>query len=253
MRSIWKGTIAFGLVNIPVALHTATRDYSVNFKNLCPVHHVPLQYKKWCPEGKEEIDYKDIEKGYQVGKNYVVIGQKELDALKLESTHTIDIEKFVDSSEIPILAYDSFYFLSPDRGGEKAYALLHEVLTLTGKVGIGKVVLHSKEYLVGLKNYQRGIILITLRYSDEIVNIDEALPNTLPETSEKEVDLARTLITKMEGDLDFSEYRDRYREEVEELVQKKLKGEAIVAEKVTETEKTKDILAALEKSIEARY
>jgi DNA end-binding protein Ku len=252
MRSIWKGTIAFGLVNIPVKLYTATRDYSVSFRNLCPIHHVPLQYRKWCPEGEEEIDFKDIEKGYEVGKNYVVIEQKELDALKLESTHTIDIEKFVDSSEIPILAYDSFYFLSPDKGGEKAYMLLHEVLTLTGKVGIGRIVLRSKEYLVGLKNYQRGIILITLRYSDEIVSIDEALPDDLPEASEKELDLARTLIEKMEGDLNLSEYEDRYRKKVEELVQKKLKGEAIIAEEVKETEKTKDILAALEKSIEAR-
>ncbi|MBU7015720.1 MAG: Ku protein [Theionarchaea archaeon] len=252
MRSIWKGTIAFGLVNIPVNLHTATRDDSVRFHNVCPTHHVPLQYKKWCPEGHEEIDYKDMEKGYEVGKNYVIIDQKELDALELESTHTIDIEKFVDSSDIPILAYDSFYFLSPGRGGEKAYALLHEVLTLTGRVGIGKVVLRSKEYLVALKNYQKGIILVTLRYSDEIVNIDEALPDNMPGISEKELDLARTLIEKMEGDLNLSQYQDRYREKVEELVQKKLRGEAIIAEEVKETEKTKDILAALEKSIEAR-
>jgi DNA end-binding protein Ku len=249
MRSIWKGTIAFGLVNIPVKLYTATRDYSVSFRNVCPEHHVPLKYKRWCPEGDKEIDYQAMIKGYEVGKTVVVIEKEELDSLKLESTHTIDIEKFVDVADVPVLAYNSFYYLSPDKGGEKAYALLHDILALTGKVGIGRVVLRSKEHTVGIKSYQKGIILITLRYADEIVNMSQVLPEELPEASERERELAQILVEKMSGDLTLSEYEDRYRKAVEDLVEKKLKGEAVVMEKVVEAEKTKNILEALEKSV----
>lgn len=181
-----------------------------------------------------------------------MIEQKELDSLKLESTNTIALDKFIDAQEVPPLAYDSFYYVSPDKGGEKAYALLHEVLTLTGKIGVGRIVMRTKEYIVGLRSYQKGIILITLRYADEIVDMNQVIPEKLPETSERERELAQTLLEKMTGTLAFSEYEDRYRKAVEELVEKKVKGEAVVVEKVREVEKTKDLLAALEKSIEVR-
>jgi len=252
MRSVWKGTISFGLVTIPVKLYTATRDNSISFRNLCPEHLVPLQYRKWCPEGNDEIEYSSIKKGYEFGGKYIVIEQKELDSLKLESTNTIALDKFIDAQEVPPLAYDSFYYVSPDKGGEKAYALLHEVLTLTGKIGVGRIVMRTKEYIVGLRSYQKGIILITLRYADEIVDMNQVIPEKLPETSERERELAQTLLEKMTGTLAFSEYEDRYRKAVEELVEKKVKGEAVVVEKVREVEKTKDLLAALEKSIEVR-
>jgi DNA end-binding protein Ku len=249
MRSIWKGTIAFGLVTIPVNLYTATRDNSLSFRNLCPEHLIPLKYLKWCPEGKNEIDYQSIKKGYEIGGNYVVIEKEELNSLSL-STHIIDIEKFVTALEVSPLAYNSFYYMSPDRGGEKAYALLYGVLTSTGKIGIGKIVLHSKEHLVGIKPFQKGIILVTLRYADEIVDMTPIIPE-LPEPSEREKELATMLLEKMTGDLDFSSYQDRFKKAVEELVEKKLKGESVNPEKAKEVEKTKDILHALQKSIEA--
>jgi DNA end-binding protein Ku len=249
MRSIWKGAIAFGLVNIPVNLHTATRNHSIRFRNLCPDHLVPLKSKRWCPEGEQEIAYDAVKKGYQVGKEFVVIEKEELDALQLKSTQTIDIEKFVDAGDVPLLAYGSFYYLSPQKGGERAYTLLHEILTLTGKIGIGKVVLWNKEHVVGIRSYQEGILLIILRYADEIVPMKDALPDELPEASEKEKELARLLVEKMEGSLDLSEYEDHYRKAVERLIEKKMKGEPVVIEEVKEAEKTKDILKALEMSI----
>lgn len=198
------------------------------------------------------MEYNSMEKGYEIGKKFIVIDQKELDSLKLESTHTIEIEKFVESTDIPPLAFNSFYYLVPDKGGEKAYALFHEVLTITGRTGIGKVILRNKEHIVGVKNYQTGIILITLRYADEIVDIDQVLPEETPEISEKELELAKVLLEKMSGSLTLSDYEDRYRKAVESLVEKKLKGEAVAVEEIKEVEKTKDILAALEKSIESR-
>lgn len=251
MHSLWKGTIAFGLVNIPVKMYTATKENSISFHNLCPEHLVPLKYRKTCPENDKEIEYSSIKKGYEIGGKYVVIEQKELDALKLAGTHTIAIEKFVDSSDVPQLACESFYYLVPDKGGEKAYALLHDVLALTGKTGVGKVVLRNKENVVGIKSYHKGIILIILRYKDEIIDMNQVLSEDLPEPSEKERELAQVLVEKMAGNLDLSEYEDHYRKEVEELVEKKLKGEAVTVEKVKEVEKTRDILEALEKSIEA--
>ncbi|MGD2250540.1 MAG: Ku protein [Candidatus Methanofastidiosia archaeon] len=250
MRTIWKGMIAFGLVNIPVKLYTATRDHSVSFRNLCPEHHEPLKYKRWCPKGEHEVDYNEMQKGYEIGDTYVVIEKEELDKLKLDSSSTIDIDKFVDVAEVPVLAYDTYYYVVPDKGGEKAYSLLHEVLTLTGNMAVGKVVLRSKEYVVGIKNYKKGMILITLRYADEIVDLDQVLSEELPEPSEKEEELAKMLVEKLANDLDLSEYEDRYRTRVQELVEKKLKGESVEIEKVSEVEKTKDILEALEKSIE---
>jgi DNA end-binding protein Ku len=242
--------IAFGLVNIPVKLYTATRDHSVSFRNLCPEHHEPLKYKRWCPKGEHEVDYNEMQKGYEIGDTYVVIEKEELDKLKLDSSSTIDIDKFVDVAEVPVLAYDTYYYVVPDKGGEKAYSLLHEVLTLTGNMAVGKVVLRSKEYVVGIKNYKKGMILITLRYADEIVDLDQVLSEELPEPSEKEEELAKMLVEKLANDLDLSEYEDRYRTRVQELVEKKLKGESVEIEKVSEVEKTKDILEALEKSIE---
>lgn len=249
MRSIWKGAIAFGLVHIPVNLHTATRNRSIRFRNLCPEHLTPLKNKRWCPEGEQEIAYDAVKKGYQVGKEYVVIEKEELDALQLKSTHTIDIEKFVDAGDVPLLSYSSFYYLSPQKGGERAYALLHDILTLTGKIGIGKVVLWNKEHVVGIRSHQKGIVLILLRYADEIVPMEKALPPELPEATEKERELARTLVEQMEGTLDLSDYEDRYREAVEQLIEQKMKGEAVTIEHIEESEKTKDILKALEMSI----
>ncbi len=250
MRSIWKGTIAFGLVTIPVKMYSATRDNSLSFRNLCPEHLIPLKYKNVCPEDNKEIEYHAIKKGYEIGGKYVVIEQKELDSLKLASSHTVDIEKFVDSGDIPPLACDTFYYLIPDKGGEKAYNLLHEVLTLTGRIGVGRMVLRTKEHAVGIKSYQKGITLFTLRYEDEIMDLNQILPE-LPEPSEKEKELAALLIEKMKSALNLPEYEDRYKREIETLVEKKLKGEAVVAEKVEEVKKTKDILEALEKSIQA--
>jgi DNA end-binding protein Ku len=233
-------------------MYTATRDHSISFRNLCPEHLVPLQYKNWCPEGNKEIEYHSMKKGYEVGGEYVVIEQEDLDSLKLESTHKIVVEKFVDTAQVPALAYNTFYYIGPDKGGEKAYALLHEILTLTEKIGIGRIVLRNKEHIVGIKSYQKGIILATLRYADEIIDVNQVMPKELPEISEKERELVIMLLDKMTGDLNLSDYTDRYRAAVEELVEKKLKGEAVTREKVLEVEETKDILAALEKSIEAR-
>lgn len=190
-----------------------------------------------------------MKKGYKVGKEFVVIEKEELDALQLKSTHTIDIETFVDVGDVPLLVYGSFYYLNPQKGGERAYALLHEILTLTGKIGIGKVVLWNKEHVVGIRSHQRGILLIVLRYTDEIVPMEDALPHDLPEASEKERELARMLVEKMEGNLDLSDYEDRYRKAMEQLIEKKMKGEEVLIEQVKEAEKTKDILKALEMSI----
>jgi DNA end-binding protein Ku len=241
MRSAWKGTIAFGQVIIPVKMYTATRDHSISFRNLCPEHLVPLQYKKWCPEGNKEIEYHSVKKGYEVGGEFVVIEQEDLDSLNLESTHSIDIEKFVDTAQVPVLAYSTFYYVIPDKGGEKAYALLHEALVLTGKIGIGKIILRNKEHIVGIKSYQKGIILVTLRYADEIIGIEQVMQQELPETSEKERELVKMLLDEMAGDFNLSDYTDRYSKAVEELLEKKLKRKAVTSEKALEAEKPEDI------------
>ena len=178
-RSIWKGSISFGLVNIPVKLHSTTdssKDFS--FNQLDDKGH-RIQYKKWCSVEDKEIPGSEIKKGYQISKdNYVVVEKEDLEKIKIKTTQSIDIKEFIDSKDFDPILIEKSYYVAPEKSKkngiiDKAYTLFAKVISETNKIAIGKVVLKDREHLVALRAYQRGIVMDQLRYIDEIKPVDE--------------------------------------------------------------------------------
>ena len=174
-RSLWQGSISFGLVNIPIKLYTATNSRDYVFNQLCQNGH-RIRYKKWCPEEEREVPYSEIKKGYEVQKdNYIVFEKEELNKVKLKTTHSIDIKEFIEYKELdPILIDNSYYVATdPKKGNEKAYALLVKILNDNNLVAIGKVILKDRENVVALRPYQRGLVMHVLNYLDDMKPVDE--------------------------------------------------------------------------------
>ena len=170
-RSMWKGVVSFGMVSIPIRLYNATESTSrVSFRQLCPDHHSPISYKRWCAEGDHEVQYSEILRGYEVGKDrYVIIDDKDLDNLPLPTAHAIDISEFVPVDEIePGLYFDNAYFVEPEELGKKPYQLLRQALQATGKMAIAKIALRDKEHLAALHPNGKGLLMNTLHWPDEI-------------------------------------------------------------------------------------
>src|SRR5712691_5407091 len=170
-RSMWKGVVSFGMVSIPIRLYNATESTAkVSFRQLCPDHHSPISYKRWCAEGDHEVQYSEILRGYEVGKDrYVIIDDKDLDNLPLPTAHAIDIEEFVPVDDVePGLYYDSAYYVEPEELGRKPYHLLRRALEATGRMAIAKIALRDKEHLAALHPNGKGLIMNTLHWPDEI-------------------------------------------------------------------------------------
>ena len=189
-RSIWSGSISFGLVNVPIKLFTAVRKKDVHFNQLHEKDGGRIRQKRVCSVDEEEVPYEEIAKGYEIGSGqYVMIEPEELDALDPEATHTIDIEDFVHLDQIDPLFYDSSYYLVPDERGAKPYRLLLEAMQEADKVGIARVVMRTKQYLVALRPLGDALVMSTMNFADEVVPQDEieGLPGRQARVSEKEL------------------------------------------------------------------
>ena len=178
-HTIWKGSISFGLVNIPIKLYiTSDNDKDFSFNQLDNKGH-RIKYKKWCSAEDREVPYSQIKKGYQISKdNYAVIEKDDLDKIKLKTTQSIDVKEFIDSNDFDSLLIEKSYYVAPEKNKktgaiDKAYTLFARIINETKKIAIGKVVLKDKEHLVALRAYQRGIVMHQLRYIDEIKPVDE--------------------------------------------------------------------------------
>ena len=254
-RSIWGGAISFGLVNVPVKLYTAVRKKDVRFHQLHAPDGARINQKRVCSEDGAEVAYEEIVKGYEISKGqYVIIEPDELDALDPESTHTIDIEDFVQLDEIDPLFFDASYYVLPDARGEKAYRLLLESMRDAGKVGIAKVVMRSKQYLVAVRPVGEALVMTTMNFGDEVVPQDEldGLPGPSENVSERELAMATQLIDSLSTAFDPGRYEDTYREKVLELIEKKAEGQEIVAPPEVKTaQPVVDLMAALEASLAA--
>jgi DNA end-binding protein Ku len=271
---MWKGSISFGLVNIPVRLYTAidtSKDFS--FNQLDSKGH-RIQYKKWCSVEEREVPYPEIKKGYEIAKDqYVVIEKQDLEKIGVESTRTINIKEFIDERELDPLFIEKSYYIAPDsidkkrkKGKDssstttiqdKAYSLLVKVLHDTKKVAIGKLVLKSgeKEHLIAMRAYQRGLVMHTLHYIDEIKpveDINEISESKVPEIDKNEISLGKLLVENLTSkDFDISRYHDEYVEELEKLIKAKAKGEIqLVRKAAKEPRQTPDLIAALKASLE---
>jgi DNA end-binding protein Ku len=261
-RSIWKGSISFGLVNIPIQVFSAEQkeDYT-SFNQLCEKGH-KIRYKKWCPEEEREVQWTEIKKGYEVTKNnYVVLEKEEIDKIKLKTTNTIEIKEFIESEDFDPIFVEKNYYIGPDPGKKKvessakAYSLFVKILHETKKIAIGKVVLREKEHLVALRAYQRGLVMHQLKYLDEIRPMDEISGIDAPQNVDaKELSLGKTLVDNLTNEkFDPGQYSDTYAKELEQLIEAKSKGQKItIKEEEKEPEETQDILEALKASLQVK-
>ena len=254
-RPIWSGSISFGLVNVPVRLITAQSPKDVRFNQLHDADGGRIQQKRVCSVDGEEVPYDQIVKGYEVGSGqYVIIKPEELSALDPVATHTIDLEEFVDLDEIDPLYFERSYYLVPDKRAEKPYALLVEAMKSTNKVGLGRFVMRTKQYLAALRPKGDALVLSTMLYADEVLPAEsvEGLPGEEIELSERELHMAEQLVTTLTTEFDLAKYRDEYRDEVLAMIDAKSQGLEVVAPPVTEAPTpVVDLMAALEASLAA--
>ena len=255
-RSIWSGAISFGLVNVPVKLYSSVSRKTVRFHQLNGKTGHRISQKRVDPDTGDEVAYEDIVKGYELTKDrYVVITPDELESLDPEKTRSIDIEDFVDLDEIDPVYYDHPYYLVPDKGAAKAYALLMGSMKEANKVAIARVVLRSKEQLVAIRPSNDVLMMETMLFHDEVVPSDDI--DDLPEakdlkTTDRELKMAQQLIDSLSSEFDPSRYHDEYREKVLELIERKAAGEEIAVQpEAEEPARVPDLMAALEASLAA--
>ncbi len=257
-RAIWTGSISFGLLNVPVKLYSAVSSRSVSFRELREGDHSRIRHKKVAEEDGEEVPYEKIVKGYEIApEQYVVMSKRELEDLAPKKTKAIQIEDFVDLDEIDPIYFDKPYYLGPQLGAERAYALLVEAMAAQRKVAIARFVMRNKESLAAIRATGDVLTLATMRFADEVVP-PEQLTELLGEAdqvepNEKEIEMAKALIDSLASDFDPSGYKDEYRGELLALIERKARGEDLVSVDAEAPKPTKapDLMAALEESLAA--
>ncbi|MGZ6141893.1 MAG: non-homologous end joining protein Ku, partial [Myxococcales bacterium] len=253
-RPIWTGSISFGLVSVPVKLFSATSPKEVRFHMLHDKDGARIQQKRVCSADGEEVPWEHIVKGFEISKGrYVMVTRGELEAFNPRATRAIEIEDFVGLDQIDPIYYESTYYLVPDRGAAKPYALLVEAMKRAGKVGVARFVLRTRQYLAAVRPLGKALALSTMLYADEVVSQDEleGLPDSKP--AERELKMAEQLIGSLEAKFDAGKYKDDYREQVLALLERKAEGEEIVAEKPAQAPRGKvvSLMDALQKSLAA--
>ena len=252
MRPIWKGSISFGLVYIPVAVYPATREEKLSFRQLRATDLSPIRYKKVAEADSKEVSADQIVKGFEYERGqYVVLKDEDFAKVKIESTHSIDITDFVDLEQVDPKYFYKPYFLEPQKGGEKAYSLLHKALSGTAKIGIAKVVISNREHLAAVKPDGLFLILELMHFAHEILS-PEVLQNGLTTAiSDKELKMAQTLIESMSVSWEPEKYRDEYRTAVMELIEQKAQKKEIADRPVQAPRSTNviDLVKVLQESL----
>ena len=249
MAAAHKTVISFGLVAIPISLHTATQDHDIHFNQLHEEDHQRIRYKKICGHCGKEVDAKDIIKGYQYDPDhYVVITDDELEQIKTEKEKSILILHFAQLNQISPVYYNRTYQIVPEAGGEKAFELLRAALMSEQKIAIGKSVMGTKETLLAIIPREEGMLIATMFYEDEIKDLPKGYSK--PEPVAEELTLARTLINSMDKPFHPEEYQDEYQVKLRELIEAKIAGKEIVAPKTEVTGNVINLMDALKASIE---
>jgi DNA end-binding protein Ku len=255
-RSIWTGAISFGLVTVPVKLYSAVNRKTVRFHQLNGKTGVRIQQKRVDPSTGDEVAYEDIVKGYELSPDrYVVIEPDELSSLEPKKTKTIEIEDFVELSDIDPILYDHPYYLAPGPGGAKPYRLLLEAMEETGRVAVARVVIRQKEALVAVRPMGDVLGMSTMLFADEVVDpdkVDELAAAKDVDTTKRELDIAKQLIYSLAGPFEPEKYHDEYREQVVDLIERKANGEEIAVQPEAEDEDAPvpDLMAALKASLD---
>lgn len=255
MHTIWKGSISFGLVNIPIKLHSATEDKDVKLRNLHKECHSPVKYEKVCPVCEVEIKNEDIVRAYEYTKGkFVVLEDEDLESLKKENEDkAVEIIDFVKMDQIDPIFYSRSYFMSPGDGGGKAYSLLRKALAESGKVGLAKIIIRSKEQLAVIRVFENTLVMETIHFPDEVRSAAD-VPNVPAgdKVTDKELDTAILLIDQLTTEFDPAKYTDEYRSALLELIESKRTGQEIVTPVESKEKKSNvtDLMAALQASID---
>jgi len=254
-RAIWKGSISFGLVNIPIALYTATRREELKFRLLRKGDLSPVNYKRVAEKDGKEVPWDQIVKGYEYEKGrYVVLKEEDFQRVDLEATQTVDIKDFVDQEEIDPMFFYKPYYLEPQKGGDKAYALLRDALKDTNKVGIAKVVIKTRQYLGGVKAADGTLVLELMHFADELADPAKLHVPKKMEVGKREMNMAKSLIDSMTSKWEPEKYKDDYRDALMDVIEEKVEaGGKEIEEKPRKAPKpTKviDLVSILQKSLE---
>ncbi|WP_240377309.1 Ku protein [Bacillus piscicola] len=254
MHTMWKGSIQFGLVSIPIKMHAATEDKDVSFRSLHQKCHTPIKYEKICPVCEEEVAKEDLVKGYETTSgNFIIVTDEELASLKKEAEDkAVEILDFINIDEIDPIYFNRSYYLGPNEGGSRAYALLRQALADSRKVGIAKIMIRSKEQLAVVRVYEDTLLMETLHYPDEIRSAAD-VPN-VPATEKivaKELETAKMLIDQLTTEFKPAQYEDEYRQKLMDLIKAKEKGEEVVSAKTApKKDNVTDLMEALQASVE---
>jgi DNA end-binding protein Ku len=254
MRAIWKGSISFGLVNIPIALYPATRKEELKFRLLRKSDLSPVNYKRVAEKDGTEVPWDQIVKGYEYEKGkFVVLKDEDFERVDLEATQTVDIQDFVHVDEIDPIFFYKPYYLEPQKGGDKAYALLRDALKDSKKVGIAKVVIKTRQYLAGVKPEDGALVLELMHFADELAGTEKLHVPKKVEVGKREMNMAKLLIDSMSAKWDPEKYHDEYREALMEVIEEKVEagGKEIEQKPKAKPKPTKviDLVEVLQQSL----
>ncbi|QYM79826.1 Ku protein [Horticoccus luteus] len=255
MRSIWKGSISFGLVNVPVALYPATRYEEIKFRLLRATDLSPINYKRVAEVDGREVPWDEIVKGYEYEKGkFVVLKDADFKRVDIEATQTIDIADFVELQEVNPIYFHKPYYLEPQRGADRVYGLLRDVLKSSGKAGIAKVVIRSRQHLAALKANGDALVLELMHFADEIVSDEELKIPQSAKVNRREFDMASSLVERMTAKWDPARYADDYRSALLHLIDEKVasggKASPPAPKKPSHRGKVIDLMAVLQESLE---
>jgi DNA end-binding protein Ku len=252
-RPAWQGSISFGLINVPVMLYNITISHRIAFHQLHDKDGARIKQERVCSADGEEVPYDHIVKGYEIEPDrYVIIEPEELKTLSPERSNAIELESFIDASEIDPLYYDASYFALPGKGAATSYALLREAMEAENKAAVARLVMHQKEHLVALWPRGDTLVVSALHFADEVTDPADLPGKSAPAKAAKpaEKKAARELVKALSGDFKINDYRDEYREQVLDLIEAKAKGKKIAQPKKSEDKKpVPDLMAALEQSL----
>ncbi|GAA0880842.1 Ku protein [Algoriphagus jejuensis] len=252
MKSIWNGTLGFGLVNIPIKMYSATESRSIELDMLDSKDHARIRYQRINEKSGKEVEWKDIVKGYKLNDKYVILEDEDFEQANAKKSKTVEIEAFVDEVDVADMLFKKPYFLEPQKDGGKAYNLLRDALKKTKKLGLATFVMRQKENLSLIGVYQDALVLHVIRFSEELRNPSD-LKISSSKATKKEVDMAESLIKQYSEKFDLSKYKDQYTSQLMKVIKGKSKGKKAVVKKFEpENTPSKDLMAQLKASLAKR-
>ena len=251
-RALWKGSISFGLVNIPIELHTAVRDHRPKFRMLHAKDRSPVRFQRVCQRDGHPVAWEDLVKGYEYEKGrFVVLTKEDFAAAALEKTRTVDIVDFVKAEEIDDRFFETPYYVVPAKGGERAYALLREAIRESGRIGVAKFILRDAQHLAGLEAIGNALVLTMMRFADELVDTARFEFPGGKDVRRQELDMAKALVNSLAAEWEPSKYTDLYRENLMKIIKAKTKGKEADLEPVSEPKQAEvvDLMERLRRSL----